>query len=151
MDKLTCFECQSENVTRERVHHEITVGGVVFDAQLDAFSCQECEQSIIESAELERFEQKVALELAQHGLRSPEAVKFMRKAIGLRGIDLAELLQVTPDTISRWERGGSPIDNASFAVLGSLVIDEYYESTNTLDRLKALSKPFDGHRVDITI
>ncbi|HCF56532.1 MAG TPA: hypothetical protein DFS52_00855 [Myxococcales bacterium] len=34
----------------------------------------------------------------------------MRRALGLRSRDLAELLDVSPETVSRWENATRPVD-----------------------------------------
>ncbi len=52
--------------------------------------------------------------LADAGARSPETFRFMRKTLGLRAADLAELLDVAPETVSRWERGVLPVEHRAF-------------------------------------
>lgn len=37
---------------------------------------------------------------------APEEVRFVRKAMDMTGRDLAEALNTTPETVSRWENGG---------------------------------------------
>ena len=44
----------------------------------------------------------------------------MRKAVGLPAVTLAELLDTSPETVSRWERGVSHIDRAAFAILAGI-------------------------------
>jgi len=40
---------------------------------------------------------------------SGKELKFLRKAIGVKAVDLAKFLDVTPETLSRWENGKEPI------------------------------------------
>ncbi|HTP29443.1 MAG TPA: hypothetical protein VMK12_27735, partial [Anaeromyxobacteraceae bacterium] len=54
---------------------------------------------------------------------------------------LAELLDVTIETISRWEHGKQSLDRRAVALLASMVLDRIEGRTSTLDRLKALLKP----------
>ena len=56
--------------------------------------------------ELDRFEIEVALALARAGAHSGDAIRTMRKAVGLSATALAELLDVSLETVSRWENGG---------------------------------------------
>jgi transcriptional regulator with XRE-family HTH domain len=51
----------------------------------------------------------------------------MRKALGLRAADLAEMLDVTPETLSRWETGKLPMGRTSWLTLSSLALD--FEAT----------------------
>jgi len=69
---------------------------------------------------------------------SGEAFRFMRKAAGLRAKELAELLDVTPETISRWEKEHRQPDRKAMMVLGDLVLDRLKGEETALDRLRAL-------------
>jgi len=40
---------------------------------------------------------------------SGKEILFLRKALGLKAVDLAKFLDVTPETFSRWENGAVPI------------------------------------------
>jgi DNA-binding XRE family transcriptional regulator len=64
----------------------------------------------------------------------------MRKAIGLSATALAELLDVSMETVSRWEHGGRDAPLPAVAALGAMVIDYADGSTTTADRLRALRK-----------
>jgi transcriptional regulator with XRE-family HTH domain len=66
---------------------------------------------------------------------------FRSAPLGLSGASLAELLDVAPETVSRWESGKRPVDRAAVAVLGSLVVDSLNQRTETIDRLRALREP----------
>jgi DNA-binding transcriptional regulator YiaG len=116
----------------------IQVGNRVFTALLPAKQCPECEEAYFSAAVIGRFELMVAAELARSGEKSAEAFVFMRKAIALRAVDLATLLDVTPETISRWEHGKVPIEHRAIAVLGGLVIDDLRGTSDTAERLRAL-------------
>jgi DNA-binding transcriptional regulator YiaG len=82
---------------------------------------------------LEAFELDVAGELARHGEASSEAFGFMRRAMGVRAVDLAKLLDVTPETVSRWEHGRQPIDRGAAALLLAMVVDRVEGRTTTND------------------
>lgn len=90
-------------------------------------------------AELGHFELAVAEKLAGLGIRTGEAFKFMRKALGLRAVDLAELLDVAAETVSRWETGEP--EARAFALLGSIVAERLRGQEETVDRLRALRSP----------
>lgn len=76
--------------------------------------------------------------LLDAGSTDPKAVTWLRKAAGLRGNELAALLAVAPETVSRWEHGARTIDRAALAILGSLALDALDGVTTTRDRLRAL-------------
>lgn len=87
------------------------------------------------------FDRLVAGKLAELGARSGGAFHFMRKAIGMRAADLAELLGVPPETLSQWENGQRGMDRGAIVALGSLVLDRIDGRSTTLDRLQALRDP----------
>src|SRR5438105_14151468 len=83
----------------------------------------------------------VANKLARAGVSDGEAVKFIRKAVGLPAVTLAELLDTSPETVSRWERGVSRIDRAAFAILAGIAMEKADDRSGTLDRLRPLPHP----------
>jgi len=121
--------------------HSRKVAGVTFAVELPAWLCGACDESLVDLGDLERFELRVAKWLADAGTRTPETFRFMRKALRLRAIDLGELLNVTPETISRWERGGLPVEHRALALLGGLVADKLAGRQETQARLLALRSP----------
>jgi DNA-binding transcriptional regulator YiaG len=44
-------------------------------------------------------------------------IRFLRRAIGVKAVDLAKFLDVTPETVSRWENGREPISTNAERVL----------------------------------
>src|SRR5579884_1994530 len=75
------------------------------------------------------------------GAASPNAFHHMRDALALSGPKLGALLNVRPETISRWELGKSPVDRAAWCVLGTLVEDVLGNRTTTQERLEAARAP----------
>lgn len=143
-----CPRCGADKM-RERNHEEvIEVDGRTFKGNVSAAVCGACEEMFIPMGPLERLEQRVAAELVRVGASSGQAFKFMRKAVGLKAAELADLLGVSAETISRWEneapdRGDTrrAPDRAAVAVLGAIVLEHMKDSTETLDRLRAIRSP----------
>jgi transcriptional regulator with XRE-family HTH domain len=100
--------------------------------------CANCNEAYLAPGAVERFEKRAALELARAGAQTAEAVRFMRKALGLRGQEFAELIGQTAENISRVENGKIAPDLRTVTILGSLLEDQENGSTATLDKLRAL-------------
>jgi len=135
-----CGRCDQLLVTR-KVDVSREVAGHVFVAGLPARVCRSCGETSYEASVLQRFDLHVASHLAEAGVGSGAAFRFMRKALGLRAVDLAELLDVSPETLSRWETEKRNLDRGALAVLAACVRDALAGRTATLDTLRALRAP----------
>jgi putative zinc finger/helix-turn-helix YgiT family protein len=137
------MKCPTCDVKTENGSAEVkrTVGGHVFVGEVTASSCPKCGEVYYDGQALERLEVAVARELAERGLVSGAAFKFMRKALGMRAADLAELLDVAAETVSRWETGERPVDRAAWTALGGLVVDRFEGRDRVISILRALDAP----------
>ena len=90
-----------------------SVGGRDFVVTVATEACRACGSVFLENASLQRAQIEIACEVARHGPVSGEAFRFLRKALGIRAIVVADLFGVTPETISRWENGQRPVDKAA--------------------------------------
>lgn len=95
----------------------------------------------IDNSILDKLDLMIANKLASAGLCSGTVFKIMRRSLGLAAIDLAELLDIAPETISRWENGKRGVDRATIITLGALVSDALHDRTDTMSRLRALRQP----------
>ena len=127
--------CATRSNTRSPVECRRTVAGVLLD------EIPSCGAIYFNGPALENFDLAVANKLARAGVSDGEAVKFIRKAVGLPAVTLAELLDTSPETVSRWERGVSRIDRAAFAILAGIVMEKADDRSDTLERLRALRHP----------
>jgi DNA-binding transcriptional regulator YiaG len=117
------------------------VNGCRFVATLPARVCSSCNHVEVDRVAESKFLEQIARVLADSGAASGGAFRIMRKAIGMRGTELARLLAVAPETVSRWETEKRGIDRATVAVLASLVHERAEQRRTTLDSLQRLGKP----------
>jgi DNA-binding transcriptional regulator YiaG len=116
-----------------------TVGPRVFAAVVPAEVCSNCGEALVIGAVLGAFEQARALALIEAGASDGAALRWVRKAARLKAAELAELLGVAPETISRWENDVQRPDRAAVALLGALAFDAIRGTTTTRDRLAAMA------------
>jgi putative zinc finger/helix-turn-helix YgiT family protein len=133
-----CHNCKSDQLVEKTLSETIEVAGNVFTAQLPALVCEACGEASYAGEDLHRFEWAVARELAETGKISGEALRFMRKSISLKAVELAQLLGITPETLSRWEKGKLEVDEKTFLIVGDLVEDYFAGNTRTRRRLLAI-------------
>lgn len=82
--------------------------------------CSSCAELLFSAQEMQDQERAVAAALVKRGVRSAKEFKFVRKVAGLRANELAELLDVRPETVSRWERGEVEIPRTVAFALGEM-------------------------------
>lgn len=145
-----CPICKSTDLRQVEEKHTATValrGGPisVVVAGIPGVKCGACGEAFFQGADLERADLLAAAEVADRGLREGAAVRFMRKALGLRGEDLAGLLDVTEGTVSRWENDHAPADRAAWATLAAMVSEKLAGQSTTLDRLRTSREPREAH------
>ncbi|TMB19585.1 MAG: helix-turn-helix domain-containing protein [Deltaproteobacteria bacterium] len=139
--KRKCSRCGNTGLDEKKRPATRTVAGHSFKASVPALVCDSCGAIYFNGPALENFDLAVANKLARAGVSDGEAVKFIRKAVGLPAVTLAELLDTSPETVSRWERGVSRIDRAAFAILAGIVMEKADDRSDTLERLRALRHP----------
>lgn len=146
-----CPMCESGSMKQGQVPVRRTVDGVTFRGEVPALVCRKCGEAAVGAAELERFELAIAAQFGTMGRCTPESFRFTRKALGLTGAALAELLGVEPETVSRWENGKRALDRGAFALLGGLVADRLAGRTDTRTRLEALKRPAKTPRTAVKV
>lgn len=120
-------------------------GPLTVAVTMPARVCDACGETTIAGDDLARAEHAVTRALVSAGSTHPHALRWLRKGAGLRAVDLAALLGVAPETVSRWENGARTIDRAALAVLAGLALDAIEGATTTRDRLRDLgSHPAEG-------
>jgi putative zinc finger/helix-turn-helix YgiT family protein len=134
-----CAECGGKRFKATTMTDRVEISGVVFNGEIPAHECVKCGHQYAHADQLAKFELAVAERLARLGIRTGAAFKFMRKVLQMRAVDLAELLDVTAETISRWETGEP--EARAFALLGSMVSERMRGDQQTVERLRALRSP----------
>jgi putative zinc finger/helix-turn-helix YgiT family protein len=141
MSVKQCYSCGSKEMGRVEKLLTREIAGHAFRARVPAMKCRSCGELLYTSADLGRFDDAVAVALIDAGITASDAVKFIRKAIGLPARELAALLGVRPETLSRWENGKREIDHATLALLRQLITEHRTGKTPVADLLNRLHHP----------
>ena len=140
--KTKCVTCGKREVrTGPALPYSRTVAGHEFNGSVPGRACSACGEKYYNGPELVQFDLRVAAELARSGTTNGEAIRFMRRSAGMKATDLADLLGVTPETVSRWENGKLAADRRTIALLGSIVNDIIAGRSYTVDWLHSLIAP----------
>jgi putative zinc finger/helix-turn-helix YgiT family protein len=118
-----CPECGQGTLRRTVVTHVETVGGIkVNDGTAFGLACDRCGEYDLTGDELAGYQRRAAaLVLRDRRLVTKDVVRYARKALGLRQVDLGALLDKSPENISRWETGEVRIPRAEQVALIALL------------------------------
>ncbi len=136
---MRCVTCGHGAMNQAAVDETVQVGGLRFTARVPGRVCPVCGESYLSSDTLRSLERSVAEALARSGAGTPEAFRYMRKAIGLKAVEVAELFGVTPETVSRWENGERQPEPRAVKLIGALVVEHQAGRSDLLDYLRSLS------------
>ena len=133
---MRCLDCGGTAFKAATVPHAMTISGRTLRGELPARKCTACGDATVHARDLGAWEGAVVQYLAAHGPATGEALSFMRRANGLKAQEFAELIGVTPTTVSRWEHAKKPLDRITWLAVGDLLTDR----ERTVARLKALAR-----------
>src|SRR5437868_13861584 len=139
MKKTKCPACGKTAFQLTAYAARRDLDGRRFTGDVPARKCTSCGELLISGPGLGAFERAITLELARGGEVGPEAFRWLRKAAGLKALRLAELLDVTPMQVSRWENGRMPLERRAVALVSALALEQLEGKAATLAVLEALA------------
>jgi DNA-binding transcriptional regulator YiaG len=117
MDMNKCPNCNKENTLQP---YEALRKMRGFEVLGRGEQCTSCKEVVFPLADVQRQEQEVAAKLVERGIRDGKEFQFVRKVAEIKATDLADLLGVRAETVSRWERGEQPVPLTAAFTLGEL-------------------------------
>jgi transcriptional regulator with XRE-family HTH domain len=134
-----CVNCGKVGTLVEGVFpFSMTLGGTAFNVDMLMRRCRSCKERYLKPGALDVVYFEAARHFARSGDIRPETLKIIRKAAGLPAVELAELLDLRPETIWRMENGKTPPDRRTVALLAAIVEDRATGSTGTITLLRDL-------------
>jgi YgiT-type zinc finger domain-containing protein len=137
----TCASCESNLLRSVEESVEIHVPGdrdgvLVKVDGVRATRCEACGEVYTDGPDLGRAEVLAAFEAVRAGLRDGPTLNWARRALGLRASDLADLLDVAPETVSRWENGHRRAGRSVWNTVADLLADAAEGRTATVELLR---------------
>ena len=107
---MKCITCGSKMIEEvEKLYHDTAIGlSKVYLRNLPILKCTnpKCmEEEIVIPNPLQLHELLADQVASQTDKLSPEEIRFLRTHLGFSGVDFAKKMSVTPETVSRWEKG----------------------------------------------
>lgn len=119
---MKCSRCGEKKLRKTVVQHEVQVETARFVGDLFGYRCTACDETEISLSALTRFEHDVARLLAERGPVSGTTMRYMRKSIPMSAGQVAAVLHVAPETVSRWETGERDVDRAAWIVVRDMLL-----------------------------
>ncbi len=113
----TCPNCKKQN-TMQPYEAPVMMRGMEVLAR--GVQCSGCREVLIPMDDLQCQEKQAATKIVDRGIRDGKEFQFVRKVAELKAVEVAELLGVRAETVSRWERGEQPVPRAAAFTLGEL-------------------------------
>ncbi len=136
-DECTRFDCEGRLVPSTYLARR-KVAGRRFELEVPATRCPECGRESIGVKEARKVSLHIAEDLALHGPPSGAAFRHLRKTMQLSAKEVAELLCLRPETVSRWEKGKRNADPRVVVLLGTIFLEHIDGKSTTFDRLQML-------------
>ncbi len=130
---MKCQSCEKETTRTKRDYHYTESGltNVVLKG-LDVYTCT-CGEEMPEIPNIEGLHKTIAMALIhKKSLLAGQGIRFLRKAMELKAVELARLMGVDKVTISRWENNKAEISNANDHLLRMIYIRKIEEESNQL-------------------
>ncbi len=103
--------------------------------------CPECGEYEVDIPRMEELLRLIAQEVASKGPRLiPQEIRFLRKYLGFSGVDFAATLDVTPETVSRWETGKKQMSPVAERALRLMVFVRDPVAEYPLERLAEVAQ-----------
>jgi putative zinc finger/helix-turn-helix YgiT family protein len=111
--------------TVENHRYEPVAGFVVTLVGVRVNRCPSCGELDVEIPSIEGLHRALADAVIRKRARlAPAEVRFLRKYLGLSGVDFADRIGVDPATVSKWETGAQPMGTTADRLLRLMVAHE---------------------------
>ena len=140
---MFCANC-GKLLKRVKKDYHYTESGLknIILANLTIYQCS-CGEEVPLIPHAEELHKVIAFELVKSkSLLSGPEVRFLRKQLGMKAVDLAEMLGVSKVTVSRWENGEEKIGAANDRLIKLFLIKKMEEELKSYLSLKELHAIF---------
>lgn len=139
---MKCVQCGAPTKTkRENVKYEASGLPGVTLVNVEVRRCHACGEYEVVIPRIEQLHRVIAHALIRKSAQvAPPEIVFLRKYLGWSGVDFAQHMGTTPETVSRWERGAKPMSSTADRLLRLMVVTKAPVDDYSLDALRAIEK-----------
>lgn len=128
--KILCPKCQQKKLYKVRGTYHFKESGLdnVILENITLIKCNECDVVMPQLPAVETLHSIIAIKIVEKPeTLNPKEIRFLRKNLGLSAVEFAKKLDVTKQTVSRWENGESKLGDPNDKVIRFLYILFKYE------------------------
>jgi putative zinc finger/helix-turn-helix YgiT family protein len=140
---MKCLSCGGKTTTRKE-SHRYTESGLpnVLLLGIDVARCAACGEYEITIPAMDGLHRAIAHALVEKpGRLTHDEIRFLRKHMGLSAADFARLIDASPATVSRWERGSQPMGGMAERLLRLMVVTREPIADYSLEDLARPAEP----------
>jgi putative zinc finger/helix-turn-helix YgiT family protein len=120
---LRCEDVKAKTTRENEPFNDLLPGVVLLDVEVT--KCMTCGNREVEVPYMDDLMKAVARAVVQLGGRmTGDEVRFLRTFLELSGVELAELMDSTPGTVSRWENNRTPVGRTADLLLRTIARGE---------------------------
>jgi putative zinc finger/helix-turn-helix YgiT family protein len=148
---MKCPECGGKLTKTTKIYHYKESGlDNVYLKDIDIYKCVDCKAEMPAIPQIERLHGRIAAAIISKNVPlTGNEIVFIRKHMELKAKDLAQMLNVSRVTVSRWETGAEDIGPSNDKLIRLLYVQSVQEQCHkvlegTLLNLKAID--FKSHQ-----
>ena len=130
---MKCIECNKKMTSMREVYHytESGLDNVYLDT--DVHTCAKCRESVVDIPNIYGLHEMVAEGLVKKPyLLKGKEIRFIRKFLHLKAVELAKILGVDKVTVSRWENDTAQISVANDKLIRLIYVQKYQEKCDII-------------------
>jgi hypothetical protein len=134
--KYTCPKC-STPMREAVISKEYPIAGVAFAVTMPGHVCPVDDSWIVSNEVSQEIDRKAVRAIATHGPATGRTLKYLHAFLQLKGTELAALIGVQPETLSRWESEAQPLAQLAWVTVAAMVLDKLEGRATTTKQLRA--------------
>ena len=135
---MTCDECDGKITIERNAVRRYEIGGVphIELHGVEVSRCSSCGKETIAIPRLAQLHRVIAHRfVAQKRMLAPVEIRFLRKHVGFSGVEFAQRMGVTRETVSRWESGAQVVGAQADRLLRLIVVTHEPTDSYAVDDL----------------
>jgi putative transcriptional regulator len=140
--EMTCTVCGTTMKTKRENYRYDAVGlpGITL-RDVEVSRCPKCGEYEVAIPRIEDLHRTIAQAvIAKRERLTPAEIRFLRKFLGWSGADFAAHVGTSPETVSRWETGSTPMGVTADRLLRLMVASRQPVTHYSLDTLKVVAR-----------